>query len=234
MKPLLCFIHIVKTGGMTLIDMLNRNFEKRQISRWSHWEPPFLDYMRGDESQFHNLECIHGHGSIKDFENLECFKDRQKIYITLLRDPVQRTLSYYYHSGRRKPEKHGTLRDKMQWLHDVKVDDYFRRRVNSATWALSGDEILNNESLEKAKLSLYQSYISNIYFGITELFDKSIRFFREILNLKTIQYENQNVNEFRPKKEEDYLIKTIKHLNKYDIKLYNYAKRLFLSIFKEN
>ncbi|MBK1706365.1 sulfotransferase family 2 domain-containing protein [Halochromatium glycolicum] len=104
---MLAFVHIEKCAGTTLKSILRANFgfryaEVRPLSPASErtFRPADLRYYRRLNPL---LGCIVGH-SVKPWANLESVVPDIR-YITLLREPVQRYLSYYRYGGgrHRKP-----------------------------------------------------------------------------------------------------------------------------------
>jgi len=190
MKPLFVFIHVPKTAGVTFADVLVRNFEGlvadepcrewSKICTWSHTneQQPFLNYQKG-KGDFNKLECIHGHLTYDEFEALECFKDRVKVYLTFLRDPIERTWSMYHFSQKWVDEAKF-----LKWLHED-TKEHNTQRVNSMVYALAG----------KLDLQLAVKRLSNMTYGITEYFDLSLdKFCREFSYVfKTLKYDMHNV-----------------------------------------
>ena len=203
MKPLFVFIHVPKTAGVTFADVLVRNFEGKifdepcsegiKICHWSHKmpepgdtsKPAWLNYQKG-KGDFNKLECIHGHLTYDEFEALECFKDRVKIYFTFLRDPTYRTWSMYHFT------QTWNGADKfLKWLHED-TKEHYTQRANAMTYALSGEANPNKSSLELAVKRL-----SKMTYGITEYFDLSLdKFCREFSYIfKTLKYKKHNITE---------------------------------------
>ena len=217
MKPLIVFIHTPKTAGMSLIDCLNNNFNaqgcgakgNKLITNWSHYYPPYLDYKP-------SLQCIHGHLSISQFEALRCFKGRPKVYFTLLREPRQRTASYFYFGFRNV--------DPLVWLNNTYQGDYNARIVNSHVWMLSGDEVLNPNSVIKA-LDNIKKY--NINIGFAEHFQESLDRWQvkypEVF--KTTFWEWQNKTEHKPAEINQDLLDEAYRLNSMDNHLYDLLLR---------
>jgi hypothetical protein len=99
-KPNLLFMHLPKTGGRTIEHWLSLYFnrgESIEILPGKHYFYETLDApILIDEDLLHLVEkgglFIHGHAPFVFFENLKCSQD----YIfTVVRDPVERILSFY-------------------------------------------------------------------------------------------------------------------------------------------
>lgn len=232
MKPLFIFMHIPKTAGTTFIDVLNRNFEGKElnpvssrgesISRWSHKIPPYLDYKNG-RGDFDKLQCIHGHLTYDEFEALECFKHRQKIYLTFLRNPVERSWSMFHFSRRNSTE------DKFyEWLREDTKENY-TQRINSMVYALTNHDTMNQDSL-----LLATERLESMAYGITEHFDKSLDLFQKEFPsiFKVLQYVKRNVagvhTKPKPKEIPPDIEFHLMKLNHWDNILYHWALDRFI------
>jgi len=200
MKPLIILNHIPRTGGTSFIDCLKRNFN----------EPEIVRFPRGVDLDWTKINCIHGHFNMNHPEIGRCFSGRERIHFTCLREPIARTLSYYYFSEHQKTID--------EWLDS---NNYFI--ANTMTKYLGNADGPPNES----HLNEAIGNLDIINFGITEYFDAFLSDFQETFPsiFKTIEYERKNVTP--PEKKPDinpYQIAKIESMNNLDIELYEYAK----------
>jgi hypothetical protein len=80
-KKCLCFVHIPKTGGITLINALSSLFSGHELTGHTHFLPKSTaDY-----------KFIYGHNNFSEFESIA----GPKCYVTCLREPVSRIVSNY-------------------------------------------------------------------------------------------------------------------------------------------
>ncbi|MFZ0476487.1 MAG: sulfotransferase family 2 domain-containing protein [Halobacillus sp.] len=210
-EKLICFIHVPKTGGRTLWNLLDKQ----------------------------EMDIIIRHGTF--------FKKFKKptTYFTMLRSPVERVISTYFYmkSYEREP-----LREKMQSVsleefvqymgredlgdrpynkHDLRSIRF--RTVNMATRYLSGGD--PND---------YKKALKNMddemdFVGITEYYNESLYMLEkqfEWFHVKDVKKVNVTSKRLEVNEISDDLIKEIKTLNDLDIKLYNKAKRNFISKFE--
>src|SRR5215472_13748333 len=88
------FLHIPKTAGASMHRAIDAAFPPELICR--HWLWDQLVTMPADRLRSYRVFRGHFHG------DLERFLERPLRIFTLLRDPIERTVSsYYYHRGYR-------------------------------------------------------------------------------------------------------------------------------------
>lgn len=115
----LYFLHIHKTAGSSLRDYIMEKFDRADISRFA-WElPALLEQPRED---LRRLRAIAGHFGYY----LEGALGERPVYVTMLRDPVERTLSAFSDQQWRED----------LWLHDhikdMTIDDYVFDNIGGA------------------------------------------------------------------------------------------------------
>jgi hypothetical protein len=86
---LLYFLHIPKTAGTTFYDILSRHFPPDMVC------PPILleDFVDFTEEQIARFRLIGGHFRY----DVEQLFGKKPIYVTMLREPLQQTISLYLH-----------------------------------------------------------------------------------------------------------------------------------------
>ncbi len=89
------FFHIPKTAGVSTWRFLEHAYPASQICPYWLWD----QLIRVSPNELRNWDIFRGHF----LSHLELYTGRQFKTFTLLRDPVQRTISHYYHV-RRSPE----------------------------------------------------------------------------------------------------------------------------------
>ncbi|MBY4870418.1 sulfotransferase family protein [Burkholderia anthina] len=103
------FLHIPKTGGSSLISFLEDQYDREDVCPAQVLEELFA-LPRESVDRYRLFRGHHWHG-------IESFVGRNLTHLTMLRDPVQRTVSWYLHAQR----------------HD---DTYRHRRMNDEKWSL--------------------------------------------------------------------------------------------------
>ncbi len=90
-NDILYFLHIPKNAGTSFIDFLNNYYDNSQICKEHDWQEllPTLP-------QNFNPKLVHGHFSF----GIHRILPKKPVYITMLRNPIDRTISDYYQSMR--------------------------------------------------------------------------------------------------------------------------------------
>jgi hypothetical protein len=225
-KQTIIFLHIPKTAGTTLLRILDRHYRPDQTFSFDneHLYEDFLSLTRAQKAQ---LRLLRGHMNFGPHELLP----NPVAYFTVLREPIDRVISYYYFI-RRTPAHYCydlITSNNMSLLEFVesKADHMV---ANAQTRMLSGlalgfDEC-TEETLERAKENL-QNHFAVV--GLMEKFDTTLALLRRAFGWHDIYYRKQNVTANRPRKSQlpSETIEALLEVNQLDIKLYEYAQRLF-------
>ncbi|MEM7591329.1 MAG: sulfotransferase family 2 domain-containing protein [Cyanobacteria bacterium P01_A01_bin.83] len=232
------FLHIPKVGGTTVNKIIDRQYKQNTIYRIrtdsrKRIQDCVDEFKVIPSSEKERIKVVMGHMGF----GLHDFLPQPSVYITLLRDPIERTISYYYY----------VLRKSNHYLHQkvtyekMSLEDCINTGIsteldNSQTRILSasnGDSDstvpfgqCNEEMLEKAKKNLQEHFIG---VGLVESFDKSLLLFKKLLNWNNTFYLKRNVTKSRPLQSDfsQETLNLIKKQNEFDIELYKYASELF-------
>lgn len=234
------FLHIPKAGGTTLNKIIKRQYRPDKIyivrdSKNSHKR--FQDCI--DEikvlplAEREKIKVLRGHMGF----GLHDFLPQPSVYLTLLRDPVERVISHYYFVLRTPHHYlHQKVTSEKMSLEDCIYSGISPELDNGQTRLLSstnGDVDLpipfghcNEEMLERAKENLRKYFVG---VGLVESFDESLLLFKKLLNWNNIFYTKRNVTQNRPSQSNfsPETLQLIRKHNEFDLELYQYAAGLF-------
>ena len=228
----LIFLHIPKTAGTTLSHILDRCYPKNQIFNFK--DPIDRDaienFKRFAEEKREAYRLIKGHFSFGFHRHLP----GDSTYLTFLREPIARTLSFYYYA-RSHPDHY--LYPLLE-NGGVELRTLLRKRTavtheffNLQTCMIAGDEWedierpADREAVERAK----QNLGSRFRLGLTEKFDASLRLLSKRFGWKIGSYRKRNVTRKKPSIEtvDSETHELLSEANALDIELYQFACELF-------
>lgn len=223
------FIHIPRAAGTSLLATLRRLYEPDSIFIVDNKTPhkSIEEFKRLPNVHKAKVEVIEGHWPV----GLHEFISNPYTYITLLRDPVDRVISLYYHILQRPDHyAHNTVVSKNMSLKDFVLSGVVKEEANNGqTWLLSGGGLLSEKSLELAKKNLQVHFAVA---GVTKMFDETLVLLKHTLGWKRIPfYYRRHVGPNWVPKERisPEVLDVIKDYNQLDIELYKYV----LDRFKE-
>jgi len=237
-KDLFIHLHIPKTGGTTLRDIIQRQYRSEKILMIPKLEESENILKEVSTSQINQLKLIQGHLKYGIHNHFH----RRAKYFAIIRDPINRVLSTYYYvlSQKNNPQNLSTSNNQMS-IYDFVQSGVNPFLINGQTQLISGKTgNIDNPIIESEELfSLAKENIENdfLFLGITEMFDETILILKNMLGWHMPYYSIAN----RTKKKPNYdavnptIISFIKEHNQLDIKLYNITKTSLLNrIAEEN
>ena len=219
------FLHLPKTGGVTLRRTLKWKYAPEMLN-FETLTKPAESLGEVPLSERRNLRVLTGHlhYGVHDYIPQRCE------YITLVREPIARVVSYYYYIlGHAKHWRHAELVRSGTSLNDFIRTSAERGLENDQTRMLSGrgaGELdagsLGRKALDEAKRNLERFLVV----GLTERFDESFILIRRALGWKFPLYVTANVST-RPKPASETAVELIRERNQLDLELYEFACGLF-------
>lgn len=247
----LFFMHVPKTAGTTLNQIIEQKFDQREIAPW-----PFR-FEEQPSAFFTSYRYFHGH---IDYPAMCSRLLRTPVAITMLRHPVERYLSHF---GNRKRVSSSVISewsaDQFEEFKRISLPDFVCRPTSglldeACSWLNRQARMLvgrtNSELVsprtnshgfieattpDKCDPDLAQAknrLESLAFFGITERFQESLFLLSYTFGwIPVLEYQsfNQAAAGMRPHQNDlpIAVLATLHELNRIDIQLYEYGVRLF-------
>jgi hypothetical protein len=227
-KPLI-FVHIFRTGGNTLTRIIHREIPRKFWHRM-RWGKEYVDEFKTfTKEKIQSIKFIDGHMHFGLHEYISEPCD----YITILRDPVERTVSQYYNTMRmlEKPVykrfKNMTLEEYVTTGADnvTNIQTRVLSNVSAIPKMLKTHSPLSHNAFEFAQKNLKDRFK---VVGVTDQFDETLLILKKELGLKNIYYVKRGTGRKKDRNKETSAkaIELIKSNNMKDIELYEYARKL--------
>jgi len=226
---LLLLLHIPKTAGTTLFDILCRRYKSKEIAKFGDRDvvKQLLATPRKQLEQYRLMRTHYDYSIYK-------FLPRKPVYITILRDPISRMVSLYKHIIR--VESHDLHSEFVE--NDLTISDlvelpmsekrFNNRQTNQIAGAVRGD---SDALSTQARLEVAKAHLDEFaFFGLTERFVDSIVLLAFTFDWDPIKdFESLNVSPKNAKSEalSEEEREIILHHNQLDVKLYEHAYLLF-------
>lgn len=223
---MLIYPHIPKTAGTTMQSILEQNYNSGFYR--VHSRGNYRTWLREPRSIRNTTTCLQGHFTY----GVHKYITRPYQYITFLRDPVERIISFYYYIQDKNNHRLSKLFNKTK-LTTIINERWFAATNNDMTRFIAGRKDIginrpvgkmtsDDLVLAKKHLSLFTAI------GFVETFDEDLQTFAIQFRWENIQYKSELVHPSRPTKSDlaPDVIELIKKYNKQDLELYDYAREL--------
>jgi hypothetical protein len=224
-KKQLMFLHIPKTAGMTLQNIISRNYPKNRICT-IHCLKQNRELEEYPKEKLLQISILTGHISAKMIslfppDQIECF--------TLLRDPIDRVVSAYHYIAQKPTHPyHKRFQETKPSIKQLIESGDVLNLNNAMVRFLSGDthrayNECDNEMLEKA-LSNLKTYFPIV--GLQNDFDTFLLQVAERYNWRFPYYRSVNIDRKRDRSEkmDPDTLSCIQHYNQLDIELFRIMK----------
>ena len=219
MNDLIIHLHIPKTGGTTLRDIVYRQYSAKNILTIPTIDKSKIIVDALSSNKKKQLELIQGHLKYGVHNNFE----RSAKYFAIMREPIDRVLSTYYYiiSQDNNPQNLSNAKKPMS-IYNYMNSGINPFLINGQTQLISGrtcsiDDplIKSNELLKIAKENIDKNFIL-------------ILLLKKLLNWNSPYYSKANRTKNKPdyNKIDTEIRNFIKEHNQLDINLYNYVKKV--------
>ncbi len=223
------FIHVPKAAGTTVRSLIEANYPiERQVAIYRAGGVTLHDYLMNDvRSQLPQAEIVYGHIPVVIHNYVEQHCD----YFTFLRDPIERSISFYKYVKHDFAEH--PLHRRIQ-RGEITFKIWCRRRnieSNKQVQMMAGHDRITHA--DAAMLDAAKETLRNFkYFGFFEDFQQSVQRCGEIFdwNMAGIQVRNLS-----SRSNQDFLdaeginaadLECLKKMNQFDVELYDFAREL--------
>ncbi|WP_441459000.1 sulfotransferase family 2 domain-containing protein [Burkholderia thailandensis] len=232
----IAFVHIPRTAGTTFGAYLDGLYAGRNVAKfYADASHPVVNekveaFRRLDAGEKASYALLRGH-FVYGFDGGESGCR----YVTLLREPVARLVSYYFYA----------LKEPMNYLHayllqrrigleqfltsdaSIDLDNYQVRAVSGAAFGSSRERV-SGAHLELAKRNLVERFAA---FGLTERFDASMQHFSRRFGWAPAPQQRRNEGAYgRDVALGDACRACVEEKNRFDIELYRFAQAHFESV----
>ena len=244
---ILYFLHIQKTAGTTIMNILDSYFDLDSIYPEQFWNKLLPKFPH----DFTKYKLVRGHFGY----GVHRILPKKPVYITMLRDPIERTISDYEHIRRDKIKAKKPV-PKNETILDALKDPKTRRTfVNPQTGYIGLDldivkltrtwepqrqskfifrtplKVATKKTPEEELLSNAKRHLDDFAFvGIVEKFEESLFLLYYTFGWKPLSADwKLNVDPKRSKRDEitSEALEEIKKCTKLDEELYKYANEIF-------
>jgi hypothetical protein len=230
--PTVIFLHIPRTAGTTLHRIIERQYRPEEIysMKGGDAHAAVREFKALSEESRAEIRMLKGHVALGLHESVP----NPSVYLTILRDPIERVISYYYFILRAPDHylydtitsENMSLQTCLEREIPIMMNDA-QVRLLSGVWGDLGFGQCDRDVLGMAKKNLCEHFAM---IGLTERFDETLCLMRKALGWQnSILYTRLNATRNRPKQQSfsPEALHVIAQANQLDIELYQYAQNLF-------
>ncbi|MDP7527511.1 MAG: sulfotransferase family 2 domain-containing protein [Candidatus Marinimicrobia bacterium] len=229
MNDTLIFLHLPRTGGTTLRDILFRQYpadETFENKTLTDTDDNFNERNMDEKSGF---KLIKGHV----YFGIHQFIPQPCSYFSMMRYPIERTISAYNYIKNRPSHQFHELANKLS-LGEFIESGQNQMVNNGQTRLIAGRHTaleipfneMNTDHLEQAKANIVEKFI---LVGLTDRYNETLLMLKKLLKWKTPTYSIANAvkRDDKTKQIDVQLKELIIEYNQLDLLLYDYVSALF-------
>ncbi len=219
----LFFLHIPKTGGLTLRGILSRYFTRGQVCPANG----LGSLLKISDAEIAQYSYFRGHIPY----NATQLMPRTPLVITFLRDPFERTLSNYAYLRSREDLRLHPVAAQNNLIGYLRNPRAAYNQTDMMTYFIGANFPIRGLPNRDKHLDLAMRRLESMPFvGITERYDESVQLLAHVLGILPIEHiEKRNVSPERLRisdlSAEEYAL--IDEITQNDQRLYAYARQLF-------
>ncbi|HEY1408660.1 MAG TPA: sulfotransferase family 2 domain-containing protein [Promineifilum sp.] len=222
------FYHIPKSAGTTLNRVIRRNYRlEDRVECGPNTQAFIADFKTWSPERLAKIRFLQGHFP---FGLHEILPQRARCF-TLLRDPVERVISYYFHALREPAHylhkylvgNNWSLKDLLDSHIPVMMNDCEVRLMSGVFDTVPFGEV-DEAMLQRAIFNLGKCEVV----GLSEQFDRSLLLLQRAFGWRNIRYARVNVGDNRQPSEAlpAEVLETVRRYNRLDARLYAEAVKL--------
>ena len=218
----LIFLHIPKTAGTSIRAIVEQEYPKGACVQVYTNSPEFYETIREAVAE---AKALYGHTSY----GIHTWFDIDVRYITFVRDPIHRVISFYNHQFLHKDSPHYeeihdrgmTIRDVLHAGSSFQMNNHMVRIIGG----YAGTEMTDNTAILDNAIANIERHFE--FVGLTERMPESINILAQRLDWGR-PYRLPRLNISPPSPEIDAATRaTIKEYNRLDLMLYEYVEKNF-------
>ncbi|PIR89049.1 MAG: hypothetical protein COU07_03075 [Candidatus Harrisonbacteria bacterium CG10_big_fil_rev_8_21_14_0_10_40_38] len=224
----LIFLHISKTAGTTLKQIIYRHIQGENIYRIPSGDSEIKKLIEKLDDSKQKIQLIHGHIPFGIHEYLP----NQSEYITIIRNPIARIISRYYFTVNHKNHPQSKLFNDLGFENFIQEDNIITS--NFQTRLLLGQSIdltnyKNFSSLTKNAIGEVKQNLENFFsvVGTPEKFNEVVLLLGEKYRWQKLWYTNKRITrgKINIKNIPPYIIRILEEKNTLDMELFEYATK---------
>jgi glycosyltransferase involved in cell wall biosynthesis len=223
------FLHLPKTAGTTLLRILEREIAPRTVVRvYDEDGTSIAEVVESDAADRAAIAAVAGHMAI----GIDRYLPGRNVYLTMLRDPVERIVSHYeFLRARPHLAKRTRALEGVRSLEDYVMASPWAPLINNGQARLLGGDVLDpGRPADEATLERALDAVGrpDVLVGLQDRFDESLLLFRRALGWGYPAYRRENRSGAAPRDElPESVVAMIRDRNALDLVLYRRARERF-------